>query len=67
MDEFLFFDCVSTFYFLFVEFHFTFSISDMVITNVVYYYCIFPPKGQWMDYNYCCRLGSLGSYCRPEL
>ena len=35
------FYCLSTFYFLFIEFHRTFFISAIVIPYYVYYYCIF--------------------------
>ena len=40
VDDFSFFDCFSKFYFLLFEFHYAFSISDIVQTCYVYYYCI---------------------------
>ena len=38
--DFLFFDCLSPFWFLLIELHWTFSISHKMLTNYVYYYCI---------------------------
>ena len=39
-NDFSFFDCSSTFCFLLIEFHCTFSISYTILTNLVYYYSI---------------------------
>ena len=40
VDDFSFFDCLSTFRFSLIEFHSSFSISYKILTNYVYYYCI---------------------------
>ena len=40
MDDISFLDCSSPFHVLLVEFHYTFSISYIVLTCYVYYYCI---------------------------
>ena len=40
VDDFSFFDCLSTFCFLLTEFHCTFSFSYKIQTNYVYYYYI---------------------------
>ena len=40
MDDLLFFDYLSPFYFLLIEFHCTFSISYKILPDHVYYYCV---------------------------
>ena len=41
MNDLSFFENLSLLYFLLIEFHCTFSISNIILTNYVYYYCIF--------------------------
>ena len=40
VDDFYFFDCLSPFCFLLIEFNCTFSIYHKIVTNYVNYYCI---------------------------
>ena len=40
VDELLFLDYSCAFCFLLIEFHLTFSMSDKILTNYVYYYYI---------------------------
>ena len=40
MDDFLFFDCLSSFYFLLIEFHCTFSLSYKILPYAMHAICI---------------------------
>ena len=42
VDDFSVFDCSSPFYFLLIELYYTFSLSYIVLSCYVYYYCV-PP------------------------
>ena len=47
VDDF-FFDCLRIFFLLLIEFHYTFSISYIVLTCNVYYYCTPTSDSEWI-------------------